>query len=565
MTDTIDFLKYYSKQNWDVFPCLPNNKTPLGKWPEMATHEENMLLGYWDMTPNANVGMACGKRSGVIVLDVDADHEGYESLKALQEQYGQLPKTIVAATGGGGEHIYFKHPGFEIRNSAGKLGRGLDIRGDGGYVIVPPSLHPNGKAYKWVVKPSETELADAPDWMLELLQERTIITPTQSDGKIFNGGRNVALSSIAGSMRRKGLSEDSIFSALQIYNREHCNPPLTDGEVLQISKSISRYTPQDEIKAMPPLPSAFDVIDVMEAEIIERQKNPVDVWGIHYAWPFLSLVTGGKQKGELIIVGGEPGVGKSWWTHQDALFTAVGNPDKKIPSVPTLIWSGEMQRKQVYRRFFEMMGVPKRHMLTGNMSNEDWAIFNEAKAIIVNSPIYVSDMPLDLKDVKPLLEREQGEHGIEQVVFDYDWLIRATGVNEIEQSQNISRELKILTRELNLSIILVSSVNKGGMDTVSEHVTKSSLSGSGKKIHDADVIYLLTKFSEAKNNDMKIQPPDYDRITTLHIAKGRELDWHIPNKAINYMRETPNPKFRELKDLNKPSEIPSWIDRKDLE
>ena len=84
------------------------------------------------------------------------------------------------------------------------------------------------------------------------------------------------------------------------------------------------------------------------------------------------------------------------------------------------------------------------------MSADDWQFFNEAKALIVNSPIYVSDIPLDLKDVKGLLEREQGEHGVEQVVFDYDWLIGAAGRDEIATSQNISRELKNLTHELNL-------------------------------------------------------------------------------------------------------------------
>jgi replicative DNA helicase len=303
------------------------------------------------------------------------------------------------------------------------------------------------------------------------------------------------------------------------------------------------------------------VIDNLEADIIERQKNPVDVWGIHYAWKFLSRVTGGKQKGELIILAGEPGVGKSWFAHQDALFTALGNPSENIPSTPVLVWSGEMARKQVFRRMFEMLGVPKRHMLTGNMSGEDWQFFTEAKALIVNSPLFVSDIPLDLQDVRQLLEREIGEHGVEQAVFDYDWLINAPGKDEIQTSQNTSRLLKQLARELNISIVLVSSVNKMGMDTTSGNITKSNVSGSGKKLHDADVIYILTKFNEKKNSDLSISVTDYDKVATLHISKGRELDYHVPNKAINYMRETPNPKFKELKKEN---ELPAWMTRKDI-
>jgi len=566
MIDTIDFARAYAGLKWQSFPCRPRDKTPLVRWADVATTEDNMLLGWWDTTPAANIGIACGKRSGIVVVDVDADHDGFESLAELAIDYGALPDTPMSKTGSGGRHIFFKHPGVEIRNSAGKLGKGIDIRGDGGYVVAPPSVHPNGNRYEWIVKPSQMPLAEMPEWMIELLQERQaaqIVQERPGEGFVV-GERNNTLTKLAGSMRRKGFDEDQIFLALGDYNRKHCVPPLSDGEVLQISRSVVRYPAPDEIKPVPALPTAWDVIDKLEAEIIERQNNPVDVWGIHYAWKFLSLVTGGKQKGELIILAGEPGVGKSWWAHQDALYTALGSPKDKIPSTPVLVWSGEMGRMQVYRRMFEMLGVPKRHMLTGQMSQTDWEFFNDAKALIVNSPIYVSDMPLDLQNIRPMLEREIGEHGIEQVVFDYDWLINAPGRDEIQTSQNISRLLKQLTHELNLSTILISSVNKTGMDTMSENVTKSNVSGSGKKLHDADVVYILTKFNEKKNNDTSIMPNEYDKVATLHIPKGRELDFHIPNKAINFMRETPNPKFRELKDVTKPGVVPDWITRKDL-
>lgn len=561
MTATIDIALKYSEIGWQSFPCLPRDKKPMVRWADLATCEVNMLNGWWEHEPNANVGIACGARSGIVVLDVDADHNGYESLQVLQDKYGKLPETPVSRTGSGGEHVFFKHPGVPIHNSAGKLGQGLDIRGDGGYVVAPPSLHPNGKRYEWVVLPSQVELAPMPEWMIELLQERGEIKVINAEGEIVSGERNQALTKLAGSMRRKGHSEDGIFAALQIYNREHCNPVLPDGEVLQIARSVVRYEPQDEFKPLPALPTAWDVIDGLEAEIIERQKNPCDVWGIHYAWPYLSLLTGGKQKGELILLAGEPKVGKSWWAHQDALYTALGDPAHNIPSTPVLIWSGEMKRKQVFRRMFEMLGVPKRHMVTGQMDATDWQFFNEAKALIVNSPIYVSDIPLDLKDVNTLLEREIGQHGVEQVLFDYDWLIGAPGKDEIAQSQNISRTMKQAAHDLNVSINLISSVNKKGMDNPNSDAIKSNVSGSGKKLHDADVIYIMTKFNSEKNNDLSISARDYDRIATLHIAEGRDLDFHLPGGAINYMRETPNPKFRELRTAGS---LPSWITRKDI-
>lgn len=565
--DTVDFARAYAGLKWQSFQLKPRDKIPLVKWADVATCEENMLTGWWEHNPAANIGIACGKRSGIVVVDVDADHDGFETLALLAIEHGALPETPISRTGGGGQHIFFKHPGIEIRNSAGKLGKGIDIRGDGGYVVAPPSIHNNGKRYEWLVKPTQVPLADMPEWMIELLQERAAVIikePQAGTGHIISGERNNALTKMAGAMRRKGFQEDAIFLALQNHNNNHCSPPLSDGEVLQIARSVVRYEAQDAPKITPALPSAWDVMDRIEADIIERQKNPVDVWGIHYAWKYLSLVTGGKQKGELTIIAGEPGVGKSWWAHQDYLYSALGSPKDKIPATPSLIWSGEMNRKQVHRRFIEILGVPKRHMLTGQMSADDWQFFNEAKALIVNSPIRVSDASLELSDIKPLLEREIAEHGIEQALFDYDWLIQAPGRDEIQTSQNISRVLKQLARELNIVITLISSVNKMGMDTMSENVTKSNVSGSGKKLHDADVIYILTKFNEKKNNDLSISAKDYNRIATLHISKGRELDYHVPNGAINYIRETPNPRFREMKDITKPDTLPAWMNRKDL-
>lgn len=563
--NTIPFAQAYAEKGWQSFPLKPKDKTPFLKWAEVATCNTQMLNGWFDNYPDANIGIACGKRSGIIVLDIDAGHGGYESLTKLMNKYGILPETPISRTGNGGEHIFFKHPGVEIRNSAGKLGPGLDIRGDGGYVVAPPSLHPNGNEYEWVV---ETDLADMPAWMIELLKETEKPKPeTQPGGDIVvEGGRNDYLTKMAGAMRRKGFSEDAIFSALQIDNREKCIPPLSDGEVYQIAKSVTRYIAEDVPQVEKPLPNSLTVIELLEAETREREKDPKEVWGIHYAWDYLSLATGGKHRGELIYGAGEPGVGKSWFFHQDALFTAIGKRiNDTFTEIPVLLWSGEMKRRQVYRRFFEMLGVPKRAMLTGKMQDRDkftgeivnyWDNFEEAKSILMNSPIYVADMMLDLKDVRPMLEREIDAHGIQQAVFDYDWLISAPGQGEIEQSQNISRTFKQLANDLDVSIILISSVNKMGMGQSSENVTKANLSGSGKKLHDADVIYILTKFNEKKNQDLSIMPKDYWKIATLHIEKAREMDFNLPGGFINYMRETPNPKFREMKDEG---EKPSWM------
>lgn len=572
MTDIISLAKSYSRYGWQCFPLPPRNKVPAVKWADIATSDENVLVGWFDTMPAANIGITCGARSGIVVLDVDAAHGGYESLAAIQGVHGKLPETPVAKTGGGGEHIFFKHTGREIRNSSSRLAPGLDIRGDGGYVVGVPSVHPNGNLYEWVIDPDAVPLAPFPEWMADLLKDTPVKElPVATNGMIANGARNDTMAKMAGAMRRKGFDEDAIYQALLVENRKKCLPPLSDGEIYIIARSIARYVPSDPIEVAE-VKTAESAIEELEADIVERQKNPKDVWGIHYTyWPYLSLVTGGKQKGELIILAGEPGVGKSWFAHQDALYTAMGSPSQNIDPIPTLLWSGEMRQKQTWRRMFEMLGVAKRRMLTGNMNETAWQRFNEAKATLMTSPLYIIDSALNIKDIPEMLKREIDEHGIEYVVFDYDWLISAKGDGEIETSQNISRAMKNAAHDLNISIMLISSVNKQGMGGARTHI--ANVSGSGKKLHDADIVFTLTKFDAEKNGDLSILPADYERIATLNFEKARDLDYHLPGGKLNFMRETPNPRFREMKTVTKPAWLEmdsaedcaaSWIERADI-
>src|SRR5262245_50734778 len=130
------------------------------------------------------------------------------------------PPTLTAKTGGGGRHFYFQHPGGNIRPSAGKLGQGLDIRGDGAYVVAPPSQHESGKSYKWKRCPETTMLARLPEWLLPLITDEPKPKTGSSDNAtaIVEGQRNKTLTSLAGTMRRRGLSPEAILQALLVEN-----------------------------------------------------------------------------------------------------------------------------------------------------------------------------------------------------------------------------------------------------------------------------------------------------------------------------------------------------------
>jgi hypothetical protein len=206
-------------------------------------------IGSWSRRwPNSNVGIVTGPRSGLLVIDVDPRHGGGEALAALEREHGQLPETVEAVTGSGGRHIVFAYPAQHvIRNSAGRLGRGLDVRGDGGYIVAPPSVHVLGRPYRWLAArgPEHVALADAPVWLLARLAAwKSGGGPAlpAGDGAIPEGTRNSTLASLAGAMRRHGASAGAILAALRQENRR-CRPPLSDVEVRTIAASIGRYPP----------------------------------------------------------------------------------------------------------------------------------------------------------------------------------------------------------------------------------------------------------------------------------------------------------------------------------
>jgi hypothetical protein len=157
----------YAKRGIPVFPCEPGGKRPLtynGFWD--ATTNLNRVKAWWGRWPDANVGVPTGKGSGLLVLDVDPRDGGPESLATLERENGPLPETARARTGGGGVHVFFRYPAEkEVRNSAGWLGLGLDVRGEGGYVVVPPSRTQG--SYEWIDRSRPVEAA----WLVERLSE----------------------------------------------------------------------------------------------------------------------------------------------------------------------------------------------------------------------------------------------------------------------------------------------------------------------------------------------------------------------------------------------------------
>jgi hypothetical protein len=218
-----------------------------------ATADPATITKWWEMWPDANIGLLTGRESGVFVVDVDPRHGGSDTLKALLEKHGQLTEKVYATTGGGGWHIFFKHPGVYVKSRANGLGQGVDVKGEGGYVVAAPSLHASGNRYLWFAeKQFDTPMPDAPRWLLSLLSTPEPQPAFVKEGEqIADGGRNQTLTSMAGAMRRRGMSEEAMYAALLVENQTRCSPPLDEAEVRKIAHSVGRYAPEDPACVFP--------------------------------------------------------------------------------------------------------------------------------------------------------------------------------------------------------------------------------------------------------------------------------------------------------------------------
>lgn len=226
----------------------PGKHPRIRDWENQATTDMGQIDRWWSKWPDANIGIAAGP-SGLVVVDMDTYKEAAgEGDMAIVDSV-----TVTSLTGGGGQHLIYQHPadGPAIRNDDKALPAWVNIRAHGGQFVAPPSLHASGRRYAWedCYHPRDMAPQPLPARLRALLQptrgtERRAVDQRQAapvTGRIADGGRNNTLTSIAGTMRRRGLSEAAIDAALQQVNAEQCDPPLPVAEVQAIAKSVAHY------------------------------------------------------------------------------------------------------------------------------------------------------------------------------------------------------------------------------------------------------------------------------------------------------------------------------------
>lgn len=160
----VQWALFYAQLGWAVLPvnyitpestcscckaeCSSPGKHPLTKHGfKDATTEPEQIRQWWEKWQDANIGIATGKVSKLVVMDEDPRNGSVQSVEKLEEEYGPIPHTLTVKTGGGGRHRYFSYPGHAVQSRP--FMDGIDLKGDGGYVVAPPSNHISGECYQF--------------------------------------------------------------------------------------------------------------------------------------------------------------------------------------------------------------------------------------------------------------------------------------------------------------------------------------------------------------------------------------------------------------------------------
>ncbi len=264
---------------YPVFPCVPGAKRPAtANGLKDATTDVARIEAFWTAHPAANVAIAT---EGLFVLDVDgADNPWLTPDRAID-----LARGVLSLTPSGGRHYIFRQPaGASFRNTAGKLAPKIDTRANGGYILVAPSVV-DGKAYRWAegnsLDQSPEKLSEPPRWLLGLLDgahgDGASVRSDQpiEANTIPDGQRNHTLASLAGSMRRIGMSKDEIQAALWKVNLDRCKPPLPPNEVETIAWSIARHEPDQLSVAVAEGIAGVDLSELAPSDTAPMDPGPI--------------------------------------------------------------------------------------------------------------------------------------------------------------------------------------------------------------------------------------------------------------------------------------------------
>lgn len=339
----IDAARNLALAGLEVFPITPGAKAPplIKAFPANATTDLAKIDHWWNKWPEANIGIHC---KNLLVVDVDASKGGFDSLLELEIENGELPVTAISETPTGGQHLLFAHKGG-VNNGVNVLGKGLDIRSDGGYIVGPGSTI-KGKAYHWMNAEGPTP---APDWLVYKCRQNKVsvevsaqvipgyidpetavaraeewlkTAPPANEGE---GGDHHTFATIC-KVRDFGVPENYALDTILDWN-DRCSPPWDIDELQRKIHNAYRYAQNEpgteSIEAM------FDIVQNPAPSIITEQDDEIytpDEISLDSVLLNEYLIKGWIDKGSQGLLFGQWGSGKTFIALHLAAHLSAGRP-----------------------------------------------------------------------------------------------------------------------------------------------------------------------------------------------------------------------------------------------
>ena len=433
----------YLERGFSVIP-VGKDKKPAIDWKKFQSERANQkqIETWFYKSSSYNIGIVTGNISGIVVVDVEAGGS-----------VENLPPTVTVKTGGGGWHFYYKHPGRTIKNAV-RIRERMDVRGDGGYVVAPPSLHGSGNRYEWAISPDQADFAELPLWIIEKLENQAGNKTDWNkllNEEVLEGLRNSTATQIAGKLLYHlpaDLWEISGWATLKEWNNQRNNPPLSEKELRSIWESIKKieekklFNKQSEIASDVPVSSKFRFTPLNE--LLEEKEEKTN-------W----IIDGLLPSGGFSVIVAKPKVGKSTLTRQAALAVAQGEPflGRDTSKGAVLYVSLEEKRSEV-RNHFRLMGA----------SGEE------------NLEVYVGSVPEHANEwLKDAIEHKNPVLVIIDTLFRF---ARVADVNDYSKVNAAMEPLLELARNHSAHLMVVHHARKGGGDGADTALGSTAIFGS---------------------------------------------------------------------------------------
>jgi archaellum biogenesis ATPase FlaH len=494
-------------------PCFPREKRPLVKWQSFQIQQptRDQIDAWWTEYPEANVGLVLGR--GIFAVDLDG---GRPALELLAKGGILLPETSPTSRTGNGVHVLLSSPGpvpdrvALLSSPDPDVKSSVDIRGVG-IIVAPPSIHPSGKQYEWIV-PLTLPVPPAPQALLDLIRTGRL-SETQETGcgwvdeamrGVPEGQRDAMAARLAGYWLRL-VGEADCLRILRPWAAA-CTPTFPEVELRKTVQSVARKDgvnhPKSESKER--AVTLEHVSETLKVWLKQVDAGPVHLLPTPY--PGINrCLDGGFAPGELIILGGRRGTGKSAMALELARHAAEEGSG-------TLIISREMVLTSLLRRMISQASrVSSSSIKRGTLTDQEWPRVSAAYNRLNAEPIWWSDSALSLEDIDSLATTWSQDTALGLILIDYLQLVRSpkTIRDRRLQVEHVSSGLKELAMRLKIPIVCLSSLRRPMEGDESKKPTLSDLRESGEIEHDADVVMLLHR-------------PPLQEETEVIVAKARD-------------------------------------------